>query len=88
MVAASISEKMGLLSYRSVRQVAALLTYFNLTTHRPDVNLEDLITSINYDKKVRNGQVRWVLLDRIGHGVINCTVPDNVVRETVKEVCQ
>jgi 3-dehydroquinate synthase len=87
-VAASISEKMDMLSGGSVQQVIRVLSRFGLPTRCPEINDEKLITALHFDKKTRDGEVRWVLLDRIGHGVINCTVPDHIVQEALKEVCR
>ncbi len=86
--AARISERMGMLSRDSVLEIEGLLLRFGLPIHCPDTKPEKLISAIHFDKKVVRGEVRWVLLDRIGHGVVNCTVDDVVVREVLAEVCQ
>ena len=39
-----------------------------------------------FDKKVKGGQIRFVLPDRIGHVVIRDDVPPELVREAVESL--
>jgi 3-dehydroquinate synthetase len=42
--------------------------------------------AMTFDKKVRGGRVRFVLLDRIGHAVIRDDVPPELAREAVESL--
>jgi 3-dehydroquinate synthetase len=43
---------------------------------------------MQFDKKATRGQLKWVLLEGIGHGIVNYTVEEDVVIKVLTEVCQ
>ena len=88
MAAAKISERMSMLNNKSVSEVDEVLSKFGLPTHCPETMPGELVKAIHFDKKVARGQMRWVLLEGIGHGVVNCIVDDNIVKEVLKEICR
>lgn len=68
--AALLSQNLGLLSSQSVERQRRLLEGFGLPTRAEGVNSVELFKAMELDKKVRAGQVRWVLLEAIGEAVI------------------
>ena len=50
-----------------------------------EVDIELLLKKIKSDKKKHGNQILWTLLDRIGHGVINITVEDEIVKKALQE---
>jgi len=48
------------------------------------INAENILSSLQYDKKVRNGHVRFVL--PVGYGEVE--IFDNVQTEVIREVLQ
>ena len=88
MAAAKISERLGMLSKESVHEVDKVLTQFGLPTRCPEVSPRELLEAMQFDKKATEGQIRWVLLEGIGRGVVNCTVDEDVVAKVLTEVCQ
>jgi len=88
MTAAKISERMGMLDKESVHKVDTILTQFGLPTRCHEVMPDELLGAIHFDKKTTQGQVKWVLLEEIGHGAVNCVVDDDIVKEILGEMCQ
>jgi 3-dehydroquinate synthase len=89
MVAATkISERLGMLNRESVHKVDKVLTKFGLPTRCPKIPPRELVEAMQFDKKATQGQLKWVLLEGIGRGVVNCTVEADVVTKVLTEVCQ
>jgi len=89
MVAASkISEQLGMLSGESVDKIDKILAQFGLPTRCPEISPHELLEAMQFDKKAIQGQLKWVLLEDIGHGVVNCIVEEDVVIKVLAEVCQ
>ena len=88
MAAAKISERMGMLNKESVHKVDKVLAQFSLPTRCREMMPDELLRVIQFDKKATQGQVKWVLLEEIGHGVVDCTVGDDIVKEVLGEMCQ
>jgi 3-dehydroquinate synthase len=86
--AAKISERQGMLSQESVKTIDKVLTRFGLPTRCPEMSPRELLEAMQFDKKLTQGQLKWVLLQGIGRGVVNCTVEKDVVTEVLSEVCQ
>lgn len=88
MAAAKISERMGMLNNQSVHKIDKVLTQFGLPIRCHEVTPDELLGAMHFDKKVTQGQVRWVLLEEIGHGVVNCIVGNDIVKEVLGEICR
>ncbi len=86
--AAKISEQMGMLNSKSVDEIDNILTRFGLPARCRGMTPDKLLGAMKFDKKATDGQVKWVLLEEIGHGVVNCTVGEDIVREVLREMCQ
>jgi 3-dehydroquinate synthase len=50
------------------------------------LDVDEVVGSMYFDKKVRGGRLRFILPDRLGHVVIRDDVPEAVVREAVEAV--
>ena len=46
----------------------------------------EVVESMAFDKKVKSGRIRFVLLDRIGHAVMQDDVPAALVREAIESL--
>lgn len=86
--AAKISVRLGMLHNRSVPRIEKVLTRFGLPARCPGNTPSELIRAMHFDKKVAHGQVKWVLLEEIGRGVVNSIVDDDIVKEVLKEMCR
>ncbi len=65
-LAARISQRLGLCSVDDVDRIVALLTYFDLPVTPPDFALTDYLKVMQRDKKVKDGMVRVILNHGIG----------------------
>lgn len=86
MAAARLSRRLGLLSPEAVERHQAILTKFGLPTDCSGVALNDVLASMELDKKVRGKAIRWVLLKDIGQVVIRSDVPEKDVLTVLREV--
>ena len=88
MVAAAwMSTRLGLLSEASHQRLSSALRRFELPTTLADpLDVDAVLALIEYDKKVRAGRRRFVLLDEIGHSVVHDNVPDDLVRDSVSRL--
>lgn len=76
-VETKISQLLGLLSQEDCDQVIGKLRGSPIHVHA-----SKLLKKIQLDKKKHGNLVQWTLLDRIGHGVINQTVDDDIVKKS------
>lgn len=87
--AAKIAERMGMTSAKTTRRLAALLKEFNLPTSLGRMKNFDpgsLIPTMMADKKVRGGELTFVLPQRIGTVSICRGVPPDLVKEALNEM--
>ncbi|WP_071517184.1 3-dehydroquinate synthase [Geitlerinema sp. PCC 9228] len=86
MVAASrIAAKMGMWDPQSDRRQYAIIEKAGLPTQLPaGLNIDEIVATLQKDKKVQAGKVRFILPEKIGQA----TISDRVMPETVKEVLQ
>jgi len=86
MAAAKLSHRLGLLSQNAVERQKALLEKFHLPTDCSGVNLADVLTAMELDKKVRGKAIQWVLLEDIGKVAIRSDVPQSELSNVLKQV--
>ena len=67
MCAARLAEQMGRVDASFVARQLALLESLQLPTATPDYDGEDLVAFMRHDKKVDDGQLRFVLPTKLGH---------------------
>ena len=84
MAAGRIAERLGLFPSAALAEQQAVLKLFSLPTRLPDnIDLEQVMTRIGSDKKVRAKRVRWVLPTDIGMATIRDDVPLDVVMDVL-----
>lgn len=84
MVAASqLAVKLGLLADAERSRITGLIGRAGLPTRGLTLDVDAVLQSMAFDKKVQAGRVRFVLPDRIGHVVMRDDVPAELVREAV-----
>jgi len=74
-LAAGLSQRLGWLSAADVQRVRALLEALGLPVAAPKLGVERTLELMRLDKKVLKGQLRLVLLRRLGEGVITADYP-------------
>lgn len=84
MVAASrTAVKLGMLDPRDCGRIEKLIAATGLPTGGLALDIDRIIQTMQTDKKVRNGRIRFILPDRIGHVVVRDDVSEDVVREAL-----
>ena len=73
-----------------IRRIANISLHFQrLPEHISDDELNEYLTSLAIDKKVRAGKVQFVLPERIGRVAIKDNVALKIARQVLKEMgCQ
>ena len=84
--AARISERLGLLPPDAVERQQRLLEAYRLPLKAEGIDRDRVEAAMAQDKKVRGGNVQWVLLEGIGQPVLREDVPKDVVEEALREV--
>lgn len=85
-MAADLSARLGRLSQKCVERVRALLTRARLPLKPPStLTSEDFLRLMAVDKKVKDGQLRLILLRALGQGVIVGDVDARQLRETLDQ---
>jgi 3-dehydroquinate synthase len=82
-VAARISNRMGLLSYSEVDRLITLVEKAGLPARMPDLDTSAILKAMRHDKKVESGQVRFVLLKEIGDVIMSDEVSPVLVAEVL-----
>jgi 3-dehydroquinate synthase len=89
MVAAvRISAALGVLPDAVADKTSEVLGRFGLPVACPEIKAADIEAALGYDKKMSAGNLKWVLLKGIGHGVTGCSVPMDTVRLVLKGLCR
>lgn len=83
-MAADLSTRVGLLPAEQAHAIKALVEKVGLPTQAPALGIETYLQLMQRDKKNANGQIRYVLLDRIGHAVVQ-NVADDVVKSVLQD---
>ena len=68
--AAQLSNKLGWLSDDDVARVQRVLSLANLPIIPPAINVETALNLMGHDKKVKQGQIRLILLKSLGKAVL------------------
>ncbi len=82
-LAARLSERMGLLARHDVRRIVHILTRAKLPVAAPDLGVEHYLELMGHDKKVEGGRIRLVLLRRLGEAFVADQVPPAALREVL-----
>jgi 3-dehydroquinate synthase len=86
-VAARVAVACGRLSRDEAARQTRLLQALDLPIRCSGVDIDAILTTMQRDKKVRAGRMRWVLPTRIGHAEVYSDIDTAVVREAVMAVC-
>lgn len=82
-LAARVSQQMGLLSAAEVARIIALFERARLPVMAPDLGLERYQQLMGIDKKVEGGKIRFVLLRGIGSAFLTAEVPQRALAATL-----
>jgi 3-dehydroquinate synthase len=82
-MAVELSQCLGLLAPADVRRVRALVASAGLPTEGPKLSAERYFELMSVDKKSAQGQIRFVLLEKIGAARVRGGVESGCVREAL-----
>ena len=78
-IAARMSQRMGLIMADEVARIVTLLERARLPVAAPDLGLERYQKLIGLDKKVEGGKIRFILLRGIGSAFLAADAPQNAI---------
>ena len=82
-MAARLSEGLGLTTARDTQRLLTLIRRAGLPTQAPDLGLESYMTLMGRDKKTEAGEIRFVVLERMGLARMQ-KAPDALVAEVIR----
>lgn len=84
--AAFISWKHNWLSMEEYYEIRDMFVPFNLPISIDDIDSEEILALTKSDKKMAAGQIRFVLLKKVGKALIDTTVSDEDILNALKEI--
>ncbi|MFA7249765.1 MAG: 3-dehydroquinate synthase [Dehalococcoidia bacterium] len=88
MGAGRIAVEAGVLDAAVLDRQADLLRSFGLPLVAPGINVRAVLEAMQRDKKVEQGQMRFVLLEGVGRPVVLGNVPEDLVSRTVQSLAR
>ena len=67
-------------------EIRDMFVPFNLPISADELDVEQILSLTRSDKKMRGGQIRFVLLDKIGHALLDDTVTEDEMRAAIEEL--
>lgn len=86
MGAARIGQSLGVTPLEVVERQEAVLKRFHLPVTCSDVDMERVEGAMALDKKAEGESIQWVLLEDVGRAVLRGDVPQDLVRQVLREV--
>lgn len=88
LMAANLSIKQGWLNQQDYARIENLLLVANLPTQAPEnMSADDFFCHMSVDKKVRDGKLYLVLLNKIGEAVLTSDFNTALLESTLQECC-
>ena len=84
--AAKISLNRGLLTEEEFQQISNGCKIYGLPQHVERLTAEAVLAATKKDKKMEQGQIKFILMDGIGHSFIDKTVSDQEILEGIREI--
>ena len=84
--AAYISWKREMLSMEEYYEIRDMFVPFNLPISIEDVTVDNIINITKSDKKMENGQLKFILLKKIGKAIIDKTVTEEELKSGIEEI--
>jgi 3-dehydroquinate synthase len=89
-MAAHLSQRLGLVDMAFVERLTTLVARAGLPTQAPLIDAQDnaghYLAHMRLDKKAEGGDIKFVVIQRPGHAVVQ-GAPDDVVREVIAHCC-
>ena len=85
-MAAHLSQRLGMIDGALVRRLTALIGKAGLPTVGPKFGADRYLDLMRVDKKAEAGEIRFVLIDKPGSAVMRAA-PDAMVRDVIEQCC-
>jgi len=82
-MAADLSQRMGWISAEDLTRTKNIIQRANLPIVCPQIPLDDFLAYMAHDKKVLNGQLRWVLIQAVGQAIITKTFDVELMKQAI-----
>lgn len=87
-MAAHLSQRLGLVDMKFVQRLTTLISRAGLPIRAPALGVARYLELMRVDKKAKNGEIRFVLIDGPGAGrAVLRTAPDMLVGEVIELCC-
>ena len=86
--AAYLSFKRAYLSKENLEDILSTMKCFNLPTQVKKLNVIDILEALSRDKKMDAGQIKFILLRKIGEAVIDTTVTREELVEAIQYIME
>lgn len=83
--AAELSQKIGWLTVEEVARIKRILTLANLPTTAPPIDTQTALNLMEHDKKVKQGQIRLILLKSLGKAVLTDDFDAQLLTEVLSQ---
>ncbi len=83
--AARLSSRLKGLSSDDSARIEKTLANLGIPVAMPNLAWSDLRVAMQNDKKTRDGLVKYVLIDRLGHAEVGCEIPEEILEEVWHE---
>lgn len=87
LIAAELSKRLGWLSDEELGRIESLLRRAGLPTTCPNLGLARYLELMRHDKKVKNGQLRFVLLRKIGKAEVTDVADEEQITSAIAARC-
>ena len=84
--AAYISWKKELIPMEEYYEIRDMFVPFNLPISSDELDVDKILSFTKSDKKMRDGHIRFIVLDKIGHALLDDTVTEGEMRAAVEEL--
>ena len=84
LLAADLSQRLGWIGRTDVERLRELLRRAGLPTQAPHIGAKRAHALMGMDKKVLQGRIRLVLLQRLGAGVVCADYPADALEATLR----
>ena len=85
-VETEMSLKLGLISDSDAKYIIDILLKFNLEKHSHDLSRKEIVEHMKYDKKNKDGNINFVLLEGVGKPLIDYNVDEEIILEALKSI--
>jgi len=87
-MAAELSKRAGLLRQEDADRVKALIAAAGLPVLGPKLAVERYLELMQVDKKAAGGEMRFILLDGLGHATLRADVDPQLIRDSIAAAAQ